>query len=94
MDTPTNRKVLYALLVTFVVVLAVGVNSVIYANSVANRSEKASQKAAAEALQQSEQAWCSIINLFDNTYTTQPPTTDAGKLLQKYFKNLKERYKC
>lgn len=64
MQTPVSRTVLYALIGTLIAVLAVGVNSVVYPQRVAERINH---------------QWCSLIGGLDDGYRKQPPATAAGK---------------
>ena len=42
----------------------------------------------------SNQAWCGIIELFNDTYREAPPPSAAGKKLEAEFKVLGAKYKC
>jgi len=44
-----------------------------------------SRERAAAALAESNRKWCEIVLLFDTTYKTTPPTTEAGKKLAAFF---------
>lgn len=90
MHTPVNRTVLYALVITMLLVLAVGVNSVVYANSVGRKAERTSN----ETVAKSQQAWCAVINTLDEAYKQIPPTTQFGRQLADSIHNLKAQYHC
>lgn len=38
--------------------------------------------------------WCGIIAAFNDTYQISPPTSETGQLLQKEFKELKNKFLC
>lgn len=42
----------------------------------------------------SNQRWCGIVNLFNDTYETTPPTNDIGRKLEIEFKHLETDFKC
>jgi hypothetical protein len=39
-------------------------------------------------------AWCGIVVLFNDTYKQIPPPTETGKVLQKEFIRLDDKFKC
>lgn len=46
------------------------------------------------AIRESDQKWCDILLLFDNTYKEQPPTMPTGQKLAVYMHNLVIAYRC
>jgi hypothetical protein len=79
MDRPVNRTVLYLIVVTLLCALAAGVNSIWYANRVA---------------QESNRNWCSLVNTLDDTYRQQPPTTPTGRQVAAEIHALRVRLGC
>jgi hypothetical protein len=71
---PRNRTILYALILTFVATIAVGVNSVVYANHEGRRAQHAAEASAATNLA----IMCGAYVLLDQLYTAMPPTTQVG----------------
>jgi hypothetical protein len=79
MRQPVNRSVLYAVMTLLVAVLAVGVNSIWYANRVA---------------QQSNHNWCDLITAMDDAYRQTPPASPLGRKLAADMHNLRQRLGC
>lgn len=42
----------------------------------------------------SNQDWCEIVTIFNDTYKEVPPPTDTGKKFQRAFHTLGDKYKC
>ncbi len=40
------------------------------------------------------QKWCSLVNLFNETYNSTPPTSDTGKRIAIEMAKLQRSYKC
>jgi hypothetical protein len=78
-QTPANRTVLYLAILALLVAAAVGVNSIIYANSVARQSNR---------------NWCSLVANLDDAYHQQPPTTELGRKIAADMHNLRVRLGC
>jgi hypothetical protein len=76
-----KRKAVIAIVTAFVVLFIGVIASFQYANYV-NR--------------QSNQKWCGIIVLFDDTYAESPPPSETGKKLATEFNNLRNApdYRC
>lgn len=79
MQTPANRTVLYLAILALLVAAAVGVNSIIYANSVARQSGR---------------NWCDVVRTLDGAYQQNPPTTPLGRQLAADMHNLRIRLGC
>lgn len=90
MNQPVNRAVLYALIVTLIAVIAVGINSVLYANYA---SDKAIARSNAN-IQKSEQIWCDLLVSMDNGYKHNPPTTQDGKAFALKIHDLRIKFHC
>lgn len=90
MNTPTNRKVLYALILTIVAVLAVGVNSILYANHEANKA----QRAAAANTELQLQNLCGFVVVIDDAYTQTPPATPGAIRFAAEIHHLRSALHC
>lgn len=79
MNQPANKKVLYLAILALVVAVLVGVNSIVYANSVERQSNR---------------NWCSLVTNLDDAYRQQPPTSDLGRKIAADMHNLRVRLGC
>lgn len=77
--TRIARSQWWALIVLFLSVLGVAVNSVVYANNVSRRSN---------------QQWCAIIVTLDDAYRRTPPTSAAGQDLAREMARLRREFHC
>ena len=70
---------MWVAILALLVAAAVGVNSIIYANSVARRSGR---------------SWCDVVRTLDAAYQQTPPTTPLGRQLAADMHNLRVRLGC
>lgn len=89
-----SRRYWYALLTVFVSCLLMTVAA--FGISI-RRTEESVQKAedeAARTLRESEQKWCTIVDLFNDAYAENPPPTPLGQDIAREMKILAERFNC
>jgi hypothetical protein len=79
MHTPANKSVLYLAILALVAAVLVGVNSIVYANHVA---------------QQSNRNWCALVSNLDDAYRQNPPTSPVGRQIAADMHNLRVRLGC
>lgn len=97
---PTRIKVTAIMTLMLVFIAGVGI-SVLYTERVHRSAEKRSaavradgEKRSAAVQAEAEGAWCGIIDIFLETYKTNPPTTPTGREVQRGFENLYRAYHC
>lgn len=90
MDAPTNRKVLYAAILAIILAIAVGVNSVLYAQDQGHRAQRAAEQSALREQQQI----CQIIDVLDAFYQKSPPANRDGQALAKAIHNYRVALGC
>lgn len=73
------RKLFVTWLVTTILTWVLVLASFQYTNYVDRRSNR---------------AWCGIVGLFNRTYQTAPPPSDAGKILAIEFARLTKEFEC
>ena len=71
---PAPRWTIYLVVILTLAVLAVGVNSVIYANGIGRKSDRNAEQVAA----QNVQIFCALVTTLDTLYQTSIATIDAG----------------
>lgn len=76
---PIPRRILWSLVVSYVVSIALGVNALLYANHVDN---------------QSNHNWCEVIDPLNIAYTQAPPQTELGRQIAIAFRHLKDEFGC
>lgn len=79
MQTPANKTVLYLAIMALVAAILVGVNSIWYANRVA---------------QESNRSWCALVKTLDEAYQENPPKTPLGRQIADDMHNLRVRLGC
>lgn len=79
MNAPANKKVLYLAILALVAAVAVGVNSIVYANSVERQSNR---------------NWCDLVTRLDDAYQQNQPTSDLGRQIAADMHNLRVRLGC
>jgi hypothetical protein len=82
MNTPANKQVLWVAIFALVVAAAVGVNSIIYANSVARQSNR---------------NWCSLLELLITPQPSTPPQTPQevrGRQITDQIRRLYQEFGC
>ncbi|MEU8334789.1 hypothetical protein [Micromonospora tulbaghiae] len=75
---------------TFVVVVAFGAASVLYANVRAERAERRAEQIDRE----SNRRWCGVVTTLDDAYRQTPPQTPAGKKIAKDIAELRIEFGC
>lgn len=45
-------------------------------------------------VQQSERTWCKIIEVFNDSYARNPPTTPAGQTIRDQFLQMSRKFGC
>lgn len=78
MSTPTVR-LWYALLVSFLACITVMLGSVMYANHVA---------------QESERKWCRVVTTMDDAWKDRPPPSSSGQQLAEEIRRLRAEFRC
>jgi hypothetical protein len=82
-DKPTYlmvpKKFMVAIIVAFVCLLVGNIAAIQWSNYVDRRSN---------------QRWCGIVVMFDNTYSHTPPATEIGKRTAIEFKKLRSEFSC
>jgi hypothetical protein len=74
-----KRKFIVAWIVSYVCMMVMAIASIQWANYIDKRSN---------------QRWCGIVNLFNETYVESPPPTEIGQILQIEFIKLQRDFKC
>lgn len=73
------RKLIITWIVSTIVLILLFLTSFQYANYVDRKSNR---------------YWCGIIELFNDTYAQEPPTSQAGKVLSNEFLRLYGKFEC
>ncbi len=73
-----GRRGVYALLVVFVTMVAIGVGNVKYTNYVDEQRVAGQDRAKAAAQKASREQACVLVVAFDELYKETPPTSPAG----------------
>jgi hypothetical protein len=95
--TVDRRKTVYAAVVVFVTLVAVGVGNVLYTNHVDGRraeSARAGAEAQRRAGEQVKAAVCSMILANVQVYRETPPPAAAGKNLAESWELLSTQFGC
>ena len=79
MNGAKTRVGLYGLILLFFTVIAVGINSIWYANHVQR---------------QNNQKWCSLVSTMDDAYRQQPPTSPTGRKIAADMHALRREFGC
>lgn len=85
------RLRLWQALITIMIVLLVMIG---LQYMIAARKATQAQRAAQHALELSEQKWCSVIQIFTESYAANPPTTPAGRQFRVEFEKLAREFGC
>jgi energy-converting hydrogenase Eha subunit H len=92
-----RSKVIYAAVVVFVTLVAVGVGNVLYTNHVDQRRVESARVAAEAQRRQAEQtlaAVCALVLANVQVYDETPATTAAGKNAEAAWDTLKTQFSC
>ena len=79
MNGNRTRVGLYTLILLFFTVIVIGINSIWYANHVA---------------QQNNRKWCSLVVTMDDAYRQQPPTSPTGRKVAADMAALRRQFGC
>lgn len=92
-----RRDRVYAAVVVFVTLMAVGLGNVLYTNHVDERraaSERAGKAAQRRAAEQTKAAVCAMILANVTVYDETPPTSPAGRNLAESWDLLSAQFGC
>jgi hypothetical protein len=88
--SPINRTLLYLVILALVASVAVGANSIIYANGVGRRSERHAEELNAKT-DKEVRNFCTLLRTLDSAYNgTVKPTTDLGRTVAKNVGDLRQ----
>lgn len=91
MPEPGSARPLgWTLVISFATAVVITIAGLWYTNHVDSQAKARTDA----AIRESNQKWCEIVLLFNNTYKTQPPTTPAGKQLAAYMNKLAVDFGC
>lgn len=83
----TMLRMVLTITVSFLILVVAGL---LYTNFVQHQSETRFQ----DSIRQSEQRWCAIVGLFDDTYRSNPPTTPTGRRVADLMHELRVDFRC
>lgn len=86
MASKIDPTLIRATIVTVILSIVVGFNSIIYANSVSHRSDRRSE--------QNLKNFCELIITLDDAYNKNPPQTQTGKVVARDMHSLRTRLNC
>lgn len=75
----TTKRLLWAMLVSFVLSIGISASAILYAD---------------RAVKRSEQTHCIVYNLIHRGQLAEPPTTDAGKEFAEVVQAIRQRFDC
>lgn len=76
---PVNRGVIYAVLFSLGFSIIAAVVCIVYTGVVDRESN---------------QQWCALVVLLDDTYSRTPPTTEVGRQVAQTMHTLRNRFEC